>query len=180
VLHERDASRVALAQGVTHVTPAGEFQPRDLSTVATSTDLNIWNNMIREYAEEFLGLDHASGQPIDTRESKQFRTVINLLTRAYQGDLVTVRFLGIGLDPLTWKPEILMVAIFDEDVFDRAFAKIVRTNSEGRMVFSDDRRRAGIAFTEENVRHRVEGRMLAAGRSCLRLAWHHRVELGLV
>jgi hypothetical protein len=136
--------------------------------------------MVREYAEEFLGLDHAQGQPIDLRESDRLRRTIALLDHAYATNDVVVRFLGIGLDPLTWKPEILMIAIFEPRTFDHIFAKIVRVNNEGRLVFDDDRRRAGIPFTEENVRHRTEGRMLSAGRACRQLAWRHRAQLGLL
>lgn len=180
ILHERNPERVALAQGVIHVTPAGEFQPKDMSSRASVADLNIWNNITREYAEEFLGIEHAQGQPIDIREDDRFRQASALLRDAYATGEVVVRFLGVGLDPLTWKPEILTVAIFSATAFDRIFADIVYENDEGRLVFADDRARAGISFTEENVEYRIGSRMLTAGQACLRLAWLHRVELGLI
>jgi hypothetical protein len=179
ILHERNPERVALAQGVTHVTPAGEFQPKDMSIRASVADLDIWSNMVREYSEEFLGIERAQGQPLDTREDDRLRRANAQLQDAYTTGEIIVRFLGVGLDPLTWKPEILTVAIFSETAFDKIFADIVHQNEEGRLVFADDRTRAGISFTEENVEYRTAGRMLTAGQACLRLAWLHHMELGL-
>ena len=117
VLHERNPAKVALAQGVTHVTPAGEFQPRDLSSLASIVDLDLWNNMMREYAEEFLGVEEAQGQPIDERNSILLSNTMSALDEARRRGQIITRFLGIGLDPLTWKPEILTIAIFDPVVF---------------------------------------------------------------
>src|SRR6266542_65995 len=48
--------------------PAGEFQPASISTQSIATDLDIWRNMVREYAEEMLGQpehDGSSGIPVD-------------------------------------------------------------------------------------------------------------------
>lgn len=179
ILHERNPERVALAQGVTHVTPAGEFQPKNLSATARRSDLNIWANIAREYAEELLGLEQARGQPLDTQSGERYEKAVRTLTAAHTSGAVAVRYLGVGLDPLTWKPEILTVAIFDAAVFDEAFADIVHENDEGRLVFADERMRAGIPFRAEDVRHHSYGRMLTAGQACLRLAWRHRAILGI-
>jgi hypothetical protein len=179
ILHERDPSRVALAQGVTHVTPAGEFQPQNLSATATKRDLDIWANIVREYAEEFLGLEGAQGQPIDHLSEERLITFNSNLNQMYIAGEVSVHYLGIGLDPLSWKPEILTVAVFDSDAFDDAFSGIVHENSEGRLIFNNERLRTGIPFTKEEVEHRTAGRMLAAGCACLRLSWLHREILGL-
>ena len=177
ILHERNPAKVAVAQGVAHVTPAGEFQPRDLSSLASIVGLDLWNNMTREYAEEFLGVEEAQGQPIDEGNSILLRNTMSTLDAARERGEIVTRFLGIGLDPLTWKPEILTVAIFDPIVFDTVFRDIIRENDEGKLVFVDDRSTAGIPFTEDNVTHRIRGRMLTAGQACLWLAWKYRREL---
>lgn len=179
ILHERNADKVALAQGVTHVTPAGEFQPKDLSATANAADLDLLSNIIREFAEEFLGIEHAQGQPIDLHEDDRLRAAVSTLRDGYRSDRYTVRFLGVGLDPLTWKPEILTVAIFEDEFFDKVFRDIVEMNDEGQLIFQDSRYRAGIPFTYENIEHRATGRMLMSGKACLRLAWRHREHLGL-
>lgn len=179
ILHERNPQKVALAQGVAHVTPAGEFQPRDLSSLASIVDLDLWNNMTREYAEEFLGVEEARGQPLDERNSTLLSNAVSALDSARRSGGIVTRFLGIGLDPLTWKPEILTVAIFEPAVFDNIFNDIIRENEEGRLIFRDGWSTAGIAFTEDNVSHRIRGRMLTAGQACLWLAWKHRRELGI-
>jgi hypothetical protein len=179
ILHERNPQKVALAQGVAHVTPAGEFQPRNLSNLAGIIDLDIWNNMTREYAEEFLGVEQAQGQPIDERSSNLLWSATSALDEAHQNGGIRTSFLGIGMDPLTWKPEILTVAVFEAEVFDTLFRDIVKENDEGKLIFNDDRSTAGISFTEDNVKHRIRGRMLTAGKACLYLAWEHRQTLGI-
>jgi hypothetical protein len=67
-IHRRDATNVAAAQNVIGVVPAGEFQPSDDSWAARAQDFSLWHSIVREYAEEFLGLEDARtrmGAPID-------------------------------------------------------------------------------------------------------------------
>lgn len=179
ILHRRDAAKVALAQGVTHVIPAGEFQPANLSASASDGDLNLWKNIVREYAEEVLGIEPARGQALGQRQGELLEHATSALTNAERSGAIDVHYLGIGFDPLTWKPEILSVAIFAPEVFDEVFQNIVRENDEGTLVFADEGNMAGIPFTEFNIEHHARGKMLTAGQACLRLAWRHRVVLGL-
>ena len=174
ILHRRSAS-LAQHQGVTHVTPAGEFQPENLSGLASDGDLNLWRNICREYGEELLDIKQARGQPLGLRRDNVMVDTIAGLNRAEQSGSVEVYYLGIGLDPLSWKPEILTVAIFEPAAFDEIFADIVDKNEEGELVFGDSETRTGIRFTEYNIDHWARiGRMLTAGQACLRLAWYHR------
>jgi hypothetical protein len=179
ILHERDPEKVALSQGVAHVTPAGEFQPQDLSATAGPADLSFWRSICREYAEEFLGVAHNQGQPLDQHSSAMLRDVTAALEEARKSGHVRISYLGVGLDPLTWKPEILTVAVFDGDIFDAILGAIVGENDEGRLIFSDDKNTEGMLFAERSVRHWLKGKMLAAGEACLYLAWHHRQDLGI-
>jgi hypothetical protein len=42
-----------------HVIPAGEFTPSDVGLQAQSEDFDLWRNIMREYAEEFLDVEEA-------------------------------------------------------------------------------------------------------------------------
>jgi len=179
ILHQRDPEKVALSQGVAHVTPAGEFQPQDLSAAADAADLSFWRSMCREYAEEFLGIAHNQGQPLDPHNSAKLRDTTAALDAARKSGEVRISYLGVGLDPLTWKPEILTVAVFDGNTFDTILGDIVGENDEGPLIFSRDKNTEGMPFAEDSVRQWLKGKMLAAGEACLYLAWHHRQDLGI-
>jgi hypothetical protein len=83
------------------------------------------------------------------------------------------------MDPLTWKQEILTVAIFEPEVFDTIFQNIVTENDEGRLIFRDVDSRQMTPFTESNADSRFRDRLLPAGAACLALAWQHRSKLGI-
>ncbi|WP_078893173.1 helix-turn-helix transcriptional regulator [Streptomyces sp. NRRL F-2580] len=174
-LHHRSASNVALAGGNYHVMPAGVFQPSSVMPWDQSNDFNLWRNVLREYAEEFLGdpeADGSSGEPIDYDGTEPFRT----LNQARREGKVRPFCFGIGLDPLTLAGEILSVVVIDADVYDSVFSGMVSRNSEGSVVAG----RAGgsgtgIEFTEPNIRRLLDNEPLAsAAAACLDLAWQHR------
>ncbi|HET6750486.1 MAG TPA: transcriptional regulator [Actinomycetes bacterium] len=133
VLHHRDAGQVAVAGGMYHVMPAGVFQPSSVSLAGLASDFHLWRNIQREYSEEFLGrLDHdgTAGAPIDYRAEELLRS----MDAARRPGRVRVWCLGVGLDPLTLWGEILTVAVFDDEVFDELFSKLVLANDEGVVV----------------------------------------------
>ncbi|WP_327386677.1 helix-turn-helix transcriptional regulator [Streptomyces sp. NBC_01207] len=174
-LHHRSASNVALAGGTYHVMPAGVFQPSSVMPWDQSNDFNLWRNVLREYAEEFLGdpeADGSSGEPIDYDGTEPFRT----LNQARREGKVRPYCFGIGLDPLTLAGEILSVVVIDADVYDSVFSGMVSRNSEGAVVAgSPGSSSAGIEFTESNVRRLLDNEPLAsAAAACLDLAWQHR------
>ncbi|ARE77221.1 hypothetical protein B6R96_27500 [Streptomyces sp. Sge12] len=174
-LHHRSASNVALAGGTYHVMPAGVFQPSSVMPWDQSNDFNLWRNVLREYAEEFLGdpeADGSSGEPIDYDGTEPFRT----LNQARREGKVRPYCFGIGLDPLTLAGEILSVVVIDADVYDSVFSGMVSRNSEGAVVAgSPGSSGAGIEFTEANVRRLLDNEPLAsAAAACLDLAWQHR------
>lgn len=195
-LHER--VRVGLSAGTNHVVPAGEFQPASDWPRALENDFDLFHVITREYAEEFCGIGEAREQeasPIDYRNDQRYAPIYRALTEGR----VLVRYLGIGLYPLTWKPEILIVCVFDDATFDRLFrglksVDIEARNTEGgegqlhrpptppgsRLKNRKDKEYGGWDFGEETVRYwRDKPTTLPAGRACLGLAWRHRMELGL-
>lgn len=175
VLHRREATNVALAGGLIHVMPAGVFQPSTVLPWDQANDFDLWRNMMREFAEEFLGdpeADGDSGEPIDYFDTEPYRT----LNQARWERSIRTWCFGLGLDPLTLAGEILAVAVFDADVYDQVFAGIVGRNNEGTVTGTDPARpEAGIAFTNDNItRLLAEERLAPAAAACLYLAWHHR------
>jgi hypothetical protein len=174
-LHHRSASNVALAGGVYHVMPAGVFQPSSVMPWDQSNDFSLWHNVLREYAEEFLGdpeADGSSGEPIDYDGREPFGT----LNQARRNGKLRPYCFGIGLDPLTLAGELLSVVVIDADVYDTVFAGMVARNSEGTVI--SDRTGdgvAGIRFSEPNIRRLLDDEPLApAAAACLELAWQHR------
>ena len=167
IMHYRGARSVGVAEGTYHVAPAGEFQPIDISPVSLRRDFDLWSTICREYAEEFLGCEESagrSGYEIDWSQEEPYRS----LTSSRAAGELSVWFLGVGLDPLTWKPEILTACVIDAPVFDSVFADLVRKNLEGTMV-------SLAPFDDVTISTYLDdGRTLAAGKACLALARQHR------
>ncbi len=166
-MHERKATKVAAAQDTNHVIPAGEFQPTSVSRVDLLVDLDLWRNVAREFVEELLDLDdirEERGRPVD------FRAVegLNKLDEARRlGDL-RAYILGIGIDPLPLKTELLACMVITAAAFDDVVGSPVRMrNREGLIVGPS-------SFTLENVDSFLGTNILPAGGGTLRLAWRHR------
>ncbi|MGW2539958.1 hypothetical protein ACWC5I_03585 [Kitasatospora sp. NPDC001574] len=183
---------VATAMGTVHVIPAGEFQPsRD--GAPHPEELKIEATMVREYVEEMLDCQEArdpSLPPIDVAQDEPYRPICDEITSGR----ASAWYLGIGLYPVTWKPEILTVCVFDREEFDTLFAEMQKSGQEGTIIgpdervefaginydFKKNRPYKGLPFTESVVTHyATHPGTLPAGRACLALAWRHREELGL-
>lgn len=190
-LHRRDS--VATAAGTAHVVPAGEFQPSVYQPDRPRAELDLRSTIIREYAEEFLGiediLDQGQHETQVDFEKGRFKPLSRAIREPGGAKLF---YLGIGIYPLTWKPEILMVAVFEDRLFDRLFAKMVKRMFEGELLVTDRLKGfryalpgkkgpyQGIQFDEATVRKHAENpKTLAAARACLSLAWRHRDALGI-
>ncbi|MFC7266457.1 hypothetical protein [Streptomyces lutosisoli] len=202
-LHRRTS--VATARGTVHVVPAGEFQPSGGDTeghAVGGADLDVRSTIIREYMEEILGrpdvtnpMEHVT--PVDFMSDPDYAAVESAL----RGGGAQCHYLGTGLYPLTWKPEILMVCVFEERLFDRVFAEMHRSVDEGdiegpggRLLDEDDRLPGtihflfgprkrpyqGLPFDEETVEgYANDPTTLPAARACLKLAWQHRGHLNI-
>jgi hypothetical protein len=105
-MHLRGGDLVATAMGTYHVAPAGEFQPGGVNPADFVSDADLWRTIVREYAEEFLGLPDAagtSGRTINYGRDLPY----SLIHKARQTRGCSVYFLGLGIDPLSLKAEIL-------------------------------------------------------------------------
>lgn len=171
-LHRRGSTQVTLAAGLTHIIPAGVFQPAAIGQTNIDRDFSLWRNMIREFSEEFLDTpehDGSSGTPVDY-DVEPLRT----LTEGRAAGKVRAWCFGMGLDPLAPAGEILTTVVMDSDVFDAAFEGLVSRNSEGEM-YPSEPGTVGISWTPANVRHALNHEPLAAAAAaCVALTWRHR------
>ena len=171
-LHRRGSTQVTLAAGVTHVIPAGVFQPAAIGQENVSRDFSLWRNMLRELSEEFLDTpehDGSGGAPVDY-DIETFR----ILTEGRSAGKVRAWCFGMGMDPLSPAGEILTAVVMDSEVFDAAFEGLVSQNSEGEM-YPSEKGTVGIRWTPENVRRVLNHEPLAAAAAaCVALTWRHR------
>jgi hypothetical protein len=181
LLHWRDPVKVTHAGGLYQVMPVGIFQPADGNPSSVRNDLSLWRSMAREFSEELLGTpeDYRElGTPLDYDRWPFYRE----LAAARQAGKLGVACVGLGVDPLTFAADILTVAVFDGDVFDRLFAGLVAANAEGRVIGPGAAAAPGVPgvpFTGEAIRRLADGSepMQAAGAAVLQLAWQHRGSL---
>jgi hypothetical protein len=181
LLHWRDPAKVTHAGGLYQVMPVGTFQPADGNPASVRHDLSLWRSMVREFSEELLGTPEdypALGSPLDYGRWPFYRE----LAAAREAGKLNVACVGLGVDPLTFAADILTVAVFDSDVFDRVFAGLVTANAEGRVIGPGAPAVSGapgVPFTGEAIRRLAGGSesMQAAGAAVLQLAWQHRRSL---
>lgn len=172
LLHRRNSDNVALAGGMTHILPAGVFQPSGVAPRTVRGDFDLWHNILRELSEELLGNPehNGSGGPIDYDSEEPFGS----LSAARKDGRVSVWYLGTGLDPLTLVGEILTVVVIDAEVFDQVFADIVAWNSEGDVVFGADGS-VGVPWRRDSVYRLLATEPLApAAQACVELAWNYQ------
>ncbi|MBD2898803.1 hypothetical protein amrb99_77770 [Actinomadura sp. RB99] len=158
VLHWRDPAKVAHAGGLHQVMPVGVFQP----LADERDDLDLWRCMVREYAEELLGMDEDYGDHFVQEEWPFHRA----MTQARKERRVRAHFLGLGVDPLTFALDILTAVVMDDAAFADLFGGLVEVNDEGRVSMAD-------------LGGPVPGPMQPAGAAALALARRHRAALGI-
>ncbi|TLG07813.1 transcriptional regulator [Nocardia cyriacigeorgica] len=171
-LHRRGSNTVTLASGLTHIVPAGVFQPAAIGPWNVHRDFSLWRNMLREFFEELLDApehDGSRGTSVDY-DCEPFRA----LTAAREAGKVRAWCFGVGLDPLAPAGEILTTVIIDASVFDDVFAGLVARNSEGD-IYPSDSGTIGIRWNAGNVRRVLNHEPLAAAAAaCIALTWRHR------
>lgn len=174
-LHWRDPKLVAHAAGMYHVLPAGVFQAAGPGPVNRAADFDLWLGLLREYAEEMAGwpeVTATSEHPVDYAGWPFAR---GMQSARAEGRL-RLSAVGIGVDPLTFATDLLVVAVFDADVYDELFGAGPAANEEGKVLSPDGQR--GFEFDEATIGGLVrEAPMQPAGAALLALAWRHRREL---
>lgn len=174
-LHQRNGDQVVSAPNVTHVVPAGEFAPARPGSAARAAGFDLWQTVLREYAEEFLDVDEAyaaGGTAPDYDHDPPFREI----TAAYRSGRLRLHVLGVGLDTLTWTPELLLACAIDADAFDTLFAGIVQHGKEGTILTGPHGH--GLPFEASTVdRYAHDPATRNAARATLKLAWRHRATI---
>jgi hypothetical protein len=171
LLLRRGVDQVAIAGGMLSVMPTGVFQPASILPARDSPDFNLWHNVMREYSEEFLGNpEHdGSGDPIDYENDEPLRS----LDVARRAGKIRVFCLGVGIDALNLVGDVLTVAVFEADVFDRIFDGLVELNDEGAVARGHNQEH--FSFDGATIRHLLATESIApSGAACLHLAWQHR------
>ncbi len=176
-MHERDPKKVAIDSGLMSVAPAGEFTPSDRTLESVQSDFSLWRNIMREYAEEFLGHEEARGRGgrwIDYAKSSPYVE----LQRGIDDGTIRCWVLGLGLDPLNWKPELMTVCVLDSQVFDTVFQEMVERNDEGEMLGGPQGK--GLKFDRATVTlYATAAQTAPSTKACLLLAWEHRALFGV-
>jgi hypothetical protein len=132
-LHYRDPLKVGHAGGMYQVIPAGIFQPSGEAEWNSLNDFSLWRCMVREYAEELLGVPedhHSLHGPIDY-DAWPFA---QRMTACLEAGQVRAWCVGLGVDPLTFATDLLTVAAFDAPAYDDLFGGLVAVNDEGTVI----------------------------------------------
>jgi hypothetical protein len=166
-LHWRNPARVGHAGGMYQVIPVGIFQPSGEAPWNEANDFDLWRGMLREFAEELLGVDEDHGSeraPIDYDRWPFARA----MTDALRDGRIRAYCLGLGADPLTFALDLLTVVVIDAPLFDELFGELAERNAEGTVLkprpFDEP------TITELTTREPVQ----AAGAALLKLAIAHR------
>ncbi|MEU5642826.1 XRE family transcriptional regulator [Streptomyces milbemycinicus] len=176
ILHWRDPAKVATAGGLHQVTPVGMFQPSHDAPWNEANDFGLWRAIVRELSEELLGTSEDYGSdsaPIDY-DAWPFNRALG---EARASGAVSVHWLGLGVDPLTFVIDMLTVLVLDAEIFDELFQDLAATNDEGHLVGVEDGtgRSMGVPFRADHIeRLTTVEPMQPAGAALLRLAWLHR------
>jgi hypothetical protein len=166
VLHRRDGPIVGHAVDMLQVLPVGVFQPTSDRPADIANDLSLWRCMLREYAEELLGVPELEA-PVDYAGWPFARA----MTAALDGGRIRAYVLGLGVDPLSLATDLLVAVTIEAGTYDDLFAAAVDVNAEGTVLH-------GIPFTAGTVaRYADREPTQAAGAALLTLAWRHRTAL---
>lgn len=178
-------SHTGSAAGTFHVVPAGEFQPTNNSPAAWRDHCTLWQTVLREFSEELLLDDEAKSGGLDMRALAARERMVPLVQLMRSGDWKTY-FLGMGLDPLTLKPELLLVSIIDLWRFIEAVSlpppgrRLPEKNSEGEIRTGPHG--WGEVLSASNLsRYRDDPITLPAASGCIELLqrrWQHFPQLG--
>jgi type II secretory pathway pseudopilin PulG len=170
LMHQRGKLETATGMGSFHVIPAGEFQPACEAPASFEKDLDVWKSMMREYAEEV-----ANAKDYDGHSNVPFNYDLPPyaeLERERKLGNILLFYFGTGLDPISLQAEILTVAVFKEETFNRIFPVIQTVNREGKI--NTDGSRWGHPFTADECSGYMSSNTLASAQLLLALALRNK------
>ena len=175
VMHQRDMRKVAVAEGLVTVVPAGEFEPSADSDTMIDKDFDIWKNIMREFNEELINPTEGSEQikyQIDWEKDSPFKELNQLRN---EGN-IQVFFLGFIISPLNLKPIMMTTIVFSSGTFDKIVPVRKEKNEEGNLLWIVKQQGyEGHKFDENGVKFFLSNPNLAPDhRACLIAAWNNR------
>jgi hypothetical protein len=166
-MHYRDAALVGHAGGLYQVIPVGIFQASGEAGWNEANDFDLWRGLLREYAEELLGVSEEYGSedaPIDYGSWPLARA----MTDGLRSGEIRAYCLGLGTDPLTYAMDLLAVVVIDAPLYDELFGALVSDNAEGRVI-------SPRPFDQPSVKELLtQAPLQAAASALLTLAHTHR------
>jgi hypothetical protein len=112
LIHFRPGSTLE-AQNVWHVVPAGGHQPVT-NSFESEEDQSIWRSAVREFVEEVFNKEEAAKyreSGVSFLDHKDVKPVVDAVFR--QNGVAKAYLMGMGLDPVTTKPELLVAIVVD-------------------------------------------------------------------
>lgn len=167
--HKRDEEGVAVNPGSSSVVPSGTFQPLSDNFGSYPEDFSINVTIMREFAEELLGLKDFTEAGMDAASIKDEAKLMPFLNQLNDGR-ATIHFLGIGIDPVTTVPEVMTAMVFREDLLTNQVVKNFRPNFEGKFGKATLSAEALWTFSTLPEVH-------SASSACARLAFEHYDQL---
>ena len=171
LMHKRE--NTATVSETYHLLPAGEFQPINSKPGVFKKDFNIWHAILREYSEEIQKIPEAKGETAESfnYQEDQFRRISD---RIPEDDRY---FLGFGLDPVTFKAELLTCVVIGLEDFIATlpgenreeqwnFYQLLKENEEGEILWHAGQ--IGIGF-DEIEDYADSAQTLNAARAALRI-----------
>lgn len=157
----RRADSVAVAPGMVHVVPAGEFQPRVAEGIDFGgADFDVVALVERELSEELGGV------------AEEASRAEHLAGHIASGGAALWTW-GVTIDALNLKPELLCALVLDEPTFDHLVGEVVVDGVEGRVLVGDDG--LGLRFDEARVERFVgDPATVPFAAATLALAWRDR------
>jgi hypothetical protein len=163
VLHDRRGDALE-ARNTIHVVPAGGHQPA--VAFGNNKEWSIWRTVVREFCEELFNKEEASKLIKHGGDFTQHPEIKPLVDMFFRKSVAKVFLMGVGLDPVTTKPEILVALVIDWEKVTGTTELHFDTNYEGTAQYCDLSR-------DDLLLHANMPRpkpLLPAGKACLLLA----------
>jgi FMN phosphatase YigB (HAD superfamily) len=174
-------TRVLSAPNTDHVIPAGEFQPTTRGPGPFLRQCTLWQTILREFSEEILRNSEAKSHGLDMRALAALPAVRPLV------DLIRVGawrsyLLGVALDPLNLKPEVMVACVIEKAAFLEHAGDLLEDGQLPQSNFEGDLLRGtggwGEEVTEMALMQFLQTENThAAGRGCIELVLNNLARL---
>jgi hypothetical protein len=164
------------AQNTIAVVPSGGHEPLAVG-FGDDREATIWRTVVREFCEELFNKEEATKLRSYGEEFlslPEIRPLVDIFFRTSK--FARVYLLGVGLDPVTTKPEILVAIVVDWMSVIKKITLKVEQNYEGKVHLVDLSYKN--LLREANA-ERVEKSLNPAARACLlQAAKHYELLMG--